>query len=121
MTDTIPPLLPCPRCGSEDICNTGHYVECEFCGLREENFYPVPKYIQAAKRWNAVDRPDKAYTEEIRLEINRLRWELKQLRYLVPEGCDTKCKVCLYHGKDAVKLAQENLELRARIKELEGD
>lgn len=80
MTDTIPPLLPCPRCGSEDICNTGHYVQCETCGMREGDYYPIPKYIQAAAQWNRLDRTETTYTyDEARTEIDRLRARIKEL------------------------------------------
>lgn len=50
-------LKPCPFCGSVDLTNNGHFVECDDCGAQGPCTYPIPNegIIEA---WNR--RADKS-------------------------------------------------------------
>lgn len=112
-----PKLLPCPMCGSDDLSNEGHYIECYACGLKSEGIYPRPDDDRAVEIWNAMDRTQKTYTyPEVRAEMARLgaRVEEEAKNYIgMLELRDIEIR------KNA-KLHDEIERLNARIAELEG-
>jgi len=45
---------PCPKCGSIELSNEGHFVQCDKCGTKGEEIYPVPDSQEAIRKWNAL-------------------------------------------------------------------
>jgi hypothetical protein len=47
-----PKLRVCPFCGSNDLSNTGHAVECNKCYSQGPGIFPVPNRNKTIPAWN---------------------------------------------------------------------
>jgi Zn finger protein HypA/HybF involved in hydrogenase expression len=52
---TVETAKPCPKCGSTELSNEGHFVQCDKCGTKGEEIYPVPDSEEAIRKWNALN------------------------------------------------------------------